>query len=385
MEEELVSIEMLYKKLENTLSDTERERVEKWLKSKGHREYFDQIKQFYRLCDKEKISESELKEAWRILRKRIEKKSSDSHKWIIRGVVVAASLMIGWGIWFLFLRESGLNVVKNDMVRILPGRVQATLELADGQTYHLKDDEVPNKEIAQHIVLDSGCLAYILPAHENPEQLIYNKLIIPRGGEFQIKLEDGTKIWLNADSQLKYPQVFSATVREVWLEGEAYFEVAKDRQRPFIVHSGVQKTTVLGTSFGVTNYPGEHGISTTLVNGKVHVEYSGITDQVYVLQPGERIQCLTGSKSIHQEKVDVYEYVAWKEGRYVFSRRRLEDMLNTLARWYDFEIFFLNQAAKEIVFSGELKRFENFNRVLEMIEKSSEIQFVVNGRAVMVK
>lgn len=383
MKQEEIPVEKLYKKLENTLSDAADKEVEEWLKIPSHRSYFEHLKQFHQLYERQKASGTDVQNAWEAMRKKINKKASRRLRTLVWISTLAASVLVGWGIGYLFLLSPMPEMTKPEMVQILPGKVQAILELANGNTYDLQENFV--QTISKNILLDSGRLNYIQSDTGCHDQLVMNKLSIPRGGEFQLVFEDGTKVWLNAESMLKYPQTFPATSREVWLDGEAYFEVAKDAQRPFIVHSGIQKITVLGTSFGITAYPGEDRFSTTLVDGKVQVEYSGDTKEVYSLQPGERVLYHSPSNTIRLEKVDVREFVAWKDGRYVFSRRRLEDMLNTLSRWYDFDVFFRDPRAKEIVFSGELKRFESFDDILKMIEKSSEVQFSVQGHTVMVK
>lgn len=383
MKQEEIPVEKLYKKLENTLSDAADKEVEEWLKIPSHRCYFEHLKQFHQLYERQEASGTDVQNAWESMRKQINKKASRRLRILVWISTLAASVLVGWGIGYLFLLSPMPEMTKPEMVQILPGKVQAILELANGNTYDLQENFV--QTISKNILLDSGRLNYIQSDTGCHDQLVMNKLSIPRGGEFQLVFEDGTKVWLNAESMLKYPQTFSAASREVWLDGEAYFEVAKDAQRPFIVHSGVQKITVLGTSFGITAYPGEDRFSTTLVDGKVQVEYSGNTKEVYSLQPGERVLYHSPSNTIRLEKVDVREFVAWKDGRYVFSRRRLEDMLNTLSRWYDFDVFFRDPRAKEIVFSGELKRFESFDDILNMIEKSSEVQFSVQGHTVMVK
>lgn len=383
MKQEEIPVEKLYKKLENTLSDAADKEVEEWLKIPSHRSYFEHLKQFHQLNERQKASEADVQNAWEAMLKRINKETSGSRRVFVWISALAASVLVGWGIWSLFPLPLEHEMTKPEVVQILPGKVQAILELANGNTYDLQENFV--QTISKNILLDSGRLNYIQSDTGCHDQLVMNKLSIPRGGEFQLVFEDGTKVWLNAESMLKYPQTFPATSREVWLDGEAYFEVAKDAQRPFIVHSGVQKITVLGTSFGITAYPEEDRFSTTLVDGKVQVEYSGNTKEVYSLQPGERVLYHSPSNTIRLEKVDVREFVAWKDGRYVFSRRRLEDMLNTLSRWYDFDVFFRDPRAKEIVFSGELKRFESFDDILKMIEKSSEVQFSVQGHTVMVK
>ena len=196
-------------------------------------------------------------------------------------------------------------------------------------------------------------------------------------------MEDGTKVWINSASRLRYPVVFSGNIREVYLEGEAYFEVQREGDRPFIVHSGEQKVTVLGTSFGISCYASEANDYTTLVSGKVKVDFER-GKQSFVLEPGMQVAYNKESGMVRERRVDVAEFVAWKEGKYVFKQKRLEDILSTLSRWYDFEVFYQNSEMKEVLFSGELRRFDDFNYLLQLIERTSDVKFIIDKKVVQV-
>ena len=151
------------------------------------------------------------------------------------------------------------------------------------------------------------------------------------------------------------------------------------------MHTGIQNVRVLGTSFGITNYADDQNLTTTLVNGKVQVEFPGFSDEVFLLEPGFQLACDRQNRKIEKRTVDVYEYVAWKDGKYVFTRKRLEDILTTLSRWYDFHVFFQNPEAKEVLFSGELRRFDCFSDILRLIEKTSDVKFTTTGNTVLVR
>ena len=153
--------------------------------------------------------------------------------------------------------------------------------------------------------------------------------------------------------------------------------------RPFIVHSGGQKVTVLGTSFGITCYASEVNDYTTLVSGKVNVEF-GQGNQSFVLEPGMQVAYNKASGAVTERKVDVAEFVAWKEGKYVFKQKRLEDILSTLSRWYDFDVFYQNTDVKDVLFSGELRRFEDFGYLLRLIERTSDVKFIIDKKVVRV-
>lgn len=188
---------------------------------------------------------------------------------------------------------------------------------------------------------------------------------------------------MNSESRLRYPVAFFNDTREVYLEGEAYFEVQRDANRPFIVHAGEQKVTVLGTSFGISCYASEVNDYTTLVSGKVKVDFER-GKQSFVLEPGMQVAYDKKSGIATERKVDVAEFVAWKNGKYVFKQKRLEDILSTLSRWYDFEVFYQNEDVKESLFSGELRRFDDFNYLLRLIERTSDVKFIIDKKVVRV-
>ena len=301
------------------------------------------------------------------------------------GVSVAASVVVVFCLIIYYHSDTGQDVniaVQN----IVPGQYNAILEMADGATYHLGGQQGSLQEkTGRQIKIDTSLVSY-LPVgdkQETPKEVVYNKLSIPRGGEYRIELEDGTKIWMNSESRLRYPVAFFNDTREVYLEGEAYFEVQRDVNRPFIVHAGEQKVTVLGTSFGISCYASEVNDYTTLVSGKVKVDFER-GKQSFVLEPGMQVAYDKKSGIATERKVDVAEFVAWKNGKYVFKQKRLEDILSTLSRWYDFEVFYQNEDVKEILFSGELRRFDDFNYLLRLIERTSDVKFIIDKKVVRV-
>ncbi|MEG1949230.1 MAG: FecR domain-containing protein [Odoribacter sp.] len=387
--EKSVSIELIYKKIANELTKEEEDFFIDWIEEcPEHRVYFERMKCFYEVAKEGKVSGEELEDAWTDFVKRMNKQKRISRlKIISRWVAVAASVvvvgMVGW-----FYEMNWQGNIRNEIKcqEIVPGRQLALLELSDGKIYELGNMiDQKKRVIGGNIVVDSCFLSYgkpdsmVLNTH-----LVYNKLVVPRGGEYQLKLADGTKVWLNSDTRLKYPETFTGDKREVFLDGEAYFEVAKDSRHPFIVHSGVQKVKVLGTCFGITCYADANEQYTTLVEGKVEIEFPGYVSDKYQLEPGKQILFDHLKLEITKRSVNVREFVSWKEGKYVFAKKRLEDMLNTLSRWYNFQVFYQNNDCKEILFSGEIQRFDNFNAILKLIEKTSDVKFIVNDNVVRV-
>ena len=271
---------------------------------------------------------------------------------------------------------------------ITPGEMKAKLILATGENV-LLDTLFLRRTVMQEagvtIQKANGVLTYEHSGKEDVHsvEVVYNTLEVPRGGEYDVVLEDGTRVWLNADSRLKYPVVFPGNERRVILEGEAYFEVAKDTNRPFWVETGVQSLRVLGTAFNVYAYPDEADIYTTLVHGSVAVSVEKQGNE-QILVPGEQAVCHVDRGNFTVKKVDVQQVAAWKKGVFVFENQNLEQIMLKLARWYNVMVFFQNEGAKAIEFKGNLPKYSNFKSILQVIEKSSNVKFDVQGQTVVV-
>ena len=380
MKDKTIPARLIYRKIEGRLSAVEEERFETWLKEgREHREYYERMRSMYQQENIQEVAIGKIQDAWEMFEKRVQGRLRMKRKrYWMWGVSVAASVVVVFCLIIYYHSDTGQDVniaVQN----IVPGQYNAILEMADGATYHLGGHQGSLQEkTGRQIKIDTSLVSY-LPVddkQETPKEIVYNKLSIPRGGEYRIELEDGTKIWMNSESRLRYPVAFFNDTREVYLEGEAYFEVQRDANRPFIVHAGEQKVTVLGTSFGISCYASEVNDYTTLVSGKVKVDF--------VLEPGMQVAYDKKSGIATERKVDVAEFVAWKNGKYVFKQKRLEDILSTLSRWYDFEVFYQNEDVKESLFSGELRRFDDFNYLLRLIERTSDVKFIIDKKVVRV-
>ena len=265
-------------------------------------------------------------------------------------------------------------------VPVQPGRKQAVLTLSSGQQVMLADTIVhvnekgmvisnfPDKELVYKIMNDTM-----------KTETIYNTVTVPRGGEYKLVLADGTIVWLNSDSHIRYPVTFSGNTRQVELEGEAYFEVAKDVEKPFIVRMNEYNVRVTGTQFNVRNYLNE-SLATTLVEGGVQIERKGKVDR---LRPGQ--QAVLENNEIRIRVVNVEEQVAWRHGAFGFTQCRLENIMEELARWYDVDVFYMNQQVKDYHFSAWFKRSSSINEVINILEKTKKISLDLKGRILTVK
>lgn len=388
MKDKTISASLIYRKIEGKLSAVEEERFEAWLKEGWeHREYYERMQIMYQQENVQEVETGEIQEAWVVFEKRVQGQRRIERRqrwvWVMSAVASVAIVICCWFVYYRANTEQKLNVA---VQKIVPGQYNAVLEMADGATYQLGEQQYFLQErTGNQIKVDSTVLSY-LPVNNKSglsQDIVYNKLSVPKGGEYRIELEDGTKVWINSASRLRYPVVFSGNIREVYLEGEAYFEVQREGDRPFIVHSGEQKVTVLGTSFGISCYASEANDYTTLVSGKVKVDFER-GKQSFVLEPGMQVAYNKESGVAMERKVDVAEFVAWKDGKYIFKQKRLEDILSTLSRWYDFEVFYRNEDVKDVLFSGELRRFDDFSYLLRLIERTSDVKFVIDKKVVQV-
>ena len=262
---------------------------------------------------------------------------------------------------------------------VLPGSYKAVLTLASGEQVNLeewgrdslwKDGTLIRKR--------KGELTYEQKAGDmQQEEMLFNTITIPRSGEYKLVLSDGTKVWLNSDSKLEFPNTLVGDERRVKLAGEAYFEVAKNKAKPFRVEVDRVEVVVLGTSFNIHAY--DEAVKTTLVEGAVKLNVAG---KAYSLSPGFEANVDQGGVKI--VKSDVYEQIAWKDGRFVFREKRLEEVMSILSRWYDFEIFYQNAAVKDLHFTGNIPRHATINEVLKFLERTHLVHFSVVGRTVIV-
>ena len=280
-----------------------------------------------------------------------------------------------------FYQEEHLTVAKTT---ISPGSSKAMLVLNNGEVIPLseknKTEIIATKELS--IRNEGSQLRYTASENTKSEQANnYNELIVPKGGEFTLTLSDGTKVWLNSQSKIRYPVIFNDITREVYLEGEAYFEVAKDPRHPFHVNArnGVN-IEVLGTSFNVRSYTDENAIETVLEEGSVRMSQG--KDSV-ILSPGNKATYLP-NEPIRLTTVNTELYTAWRHGQYIFMEESVENILKQLSRWYDIEVFYSNEAAKSVVFSGDVRKYDDINTLLEAMEIAGGIHFKINGKTLIV-
>jgi ferric-dicitrate binding protein FerR (iron transport regulator) len=266
---------------------------------------------------------------------------------------------------------------KND---VLPGGDKAVLTLADGSTIVLDDakDGALTQQGNAKIIKLGGKLSYNL-VNNTSKEVAYNTISTPRGGQYQVELPDGTQVWLNAASSLRFPVAFIGKERRVDIEGEAYFEVARNKKMPFIAKTNGGEVQVLGTHFNVMAYQEENSVKTTLLEGSVKFVSS---DRVSLLRPGQQAK-LTRDGQVMVNEVDVDQAVAWKNGLFVFNNDDVATVMRQLSRWYDVEIVYQTKNLKQF-FVGEVPRSSRLSDVLKVLELTSDIRFEIDGKKVIV-
>lgn len=310
--------------------------------------------------------------------------------WYPYAVAASIVMVLGVAIYLYTSRTPAVITPTPTVVNIPPGTNKATLTLADGKVITL--DSTAEGEIANQagIIIrktQDGQLVYdIVKDQKTQDQgsLAYNTIVTPRGGQYQVNLPDGTKIWLNAASSLKYPAVFNSKQRRVELTGEAYFEVAKDKAHPFIVATDKQEVQVLGTHFNINSYADENATKTTLLEGSVKVsskgDLSSRRDDV-ILKPGQQ-SALRGN-DLNVYPVDTEEAIAWKNGDFQFNEADLSSIMRQLSRWYNVDVSFEKKPTAELFHFTASRNISLAD--MQKIFEINGINFKIEGRTLIVK
>lgn len=297
--------------------------------------------------------------------------------------IAVLALFVGTGL-LLKLKPSSVNSSElKTSTLIVPGCSKAFITLASGEKIELgRIKQTLQEQDGTWLTFDSAGIQY--KGRNENGQMIYNTLTVPLGGEYRLILSDGSRVWMNAGSVLKYPIHFTGQQREVFLEGEGYFEVEKDEAHPFLVHTSRGIVRVVGTSFNVRDYPDENKVVTTLVHGGVVYRSEIRHAKEISLQPGYQVE--DGADSgLTYRPVDVEMYTGWKDGKYIFEDTTLEEIMQVLSRWYDIEVFYKRDQIKNLHFTGDLERYHTINDFLEFLEIGGNIHFTVKGKTVIVE
>ncbi|KAA5542978.1 FecR domain-containing protein [Adhaeribacter rhizoryzae] len=319
-------------------------------------------------------------------------KSFMPRRWMVAAAIMLAVLSSVLFFYQQFSHERAVAekiTLSSNKKDILPGENKATLTLADGSKIALDDTgtgELARQPGASIIKKADGQIIYNVTepavAHQGKAELAYNTIEIPKGSYYQINLPDGSRVWLNAGSSLRFPTRFTGAERAVALTGEAYFEVAKNKKIPFRVVSPKQTVEVLGTHFNVSAYADEPLLKTTLLEGSVRVLLPNET-KGKLLEPGQQALVPAAGNSIAVQPVDVEAAIAWKNGYFMFVEEDLPSIMRKLERWYDIEVAYEGDLGN-MKFGGIVSRSKSLAETLKILELTGNVQFKIAGRRVTV-
>lgn len=367
--------------LRDEVDEEGQRKLKVWLEeSDSHKTLFARIQdEKMQYEDIQKILSYDAGGAWQVVQ---QKAARRRRKRLTRVYRVAVSVVIIFGVAIAFLlREEATTVVPVVKVEeITPGRSMAKLTVASGDVYHL--DSLHQVDLITSLAENNGKEVVFIDRQleEGEREIKYNKVEIPRGGEYQIVLGDGTRVYLNAQTELRFPESFaSSEQRLVYLSGEAYFEVTKNPSKPFVVQCKDYAVKVLGTSFNVNSYEGDETSKTTLATGKVEIDMDG---KQTILNPGQ--QAIIKNGEVNVKEVDVEVYTTWMFDNFRFQSESIQEIMTKLSRWYAIDVFYMNESVRNYHFTGYLPRYAKIADVLELLSLTINIKFDVEGKTVIV-
>ena len=387
--------DLITKKIKGSITAQELEKLEIWLDlSPENRAIYEKaLDQKEQLKKLDQYNSFKKEQVWTNIEKDLFPTPKVISLWSRKTLRYAAAflipLMMASGVAYFFLSQETEVPLATLDGKVKPGVQKATLVLSNGEA-HILDQENAESTLTDadvRINNQNNALTYVTANDESVEfkPAVYNDLITPKGGGYKLQLADGSTVWLNADSKLSFPVAFTDSTRQIYLEGEAYFEVAHNGS-PFIVSSGEMDIRVMGTSFNISAYANDSDKKTTLVEGKVRVD---LRSQGHVarefLTPNKQAIIGVNQSNIIVADVDASLYNSWVDGKFEFNNETLEDVLKKLARWYDFEYEFSNPKAKDFHFSGRLDNQEKISSILHMLEMTTNVEFKVEADKIVVQ
>jgi transmembrane sensor len=338
----------------------------------------------YALNQSNEAIDEDLAQEKSVIWKNIQKNKSQlktTHLYQRKWLAIAATIVVVFTIGLLFYNHQSQDKAVQKLAEanlIKPGKTGATLTLANGKKIFLSDatkGELVNEAGVTISKTADGILIYEINGdYQGANKL--NTITTAKGETYQLRLPDGTTIWLNAASSLTYATtLYKNGIRSVKLNGEAYFEVAKDKNHPFIVETAEQRVEVLGTHFNLSAYADEALTKTTLLEGSVRLNHNT------VLKPNEQATSINGK--IEVETVDVNEAIAWKNGKFIFNSADINAVMRQLSRWYNVEVVYQNERPTT-TFTGKISRYDDISKILDKINYTGEAHLKVEGRRIMV-
>lgn len=378
--------EFIYQAILSTLAHEatakEQQIVDEWLhESEENRKEYERMRRLYEKSTvPRRPKQFDVDRAWKQVSDHTihKKRSWLLSPWVRYAAVVA--IVVASGLFFFtdLFRTDTLGRIDmaafNEPTLLLEGGDE--IDLSE-QSFTIKRNQALIKNDADNL------LSYEAESSAEQGKIVNNHLIIPRGKTYRLVLEDGTKVWLNSETELSYPSRFTGSSREVKLVGEAFFEVTPNKEKPFYVMTNGMNVRVLGTSFNVSSYKDSENTSTTLVEGSVAVKTTVGTERI--ITPSERLAYNKKSHQVSVEKVDTELYTSWINGVYIFKNAPLEEILEKLQRWYDFSVVYQDEILKHTRFSLTADRKTDIDKLLEVINYTSDIKLEKQGKSINVR
>lgn len=373
--------ELIYRNLKGELDPDQQKELDQWLSTNHNKNIYKQIIAKDAILKKAREYDSDgMDEVWQKLDKQLFHKPN-YQKWLSYAAVILLPLAIG-----LLILQQVPEYDKSlaEYERITPGETNAKIFLHDGNVVDLKTDTSSLIRSKDNLLIENDSKEVRINSNQLADADVskLNRIVTPIGGEYQVQLSDGTKVWMNADSYVEFPSKFSNKIRKVKAKGEVYFDVAHDKNRPFIVESGGMELKVLGTEFNLRNYKDEEEITTTLVEGSVEV--SNAFKEKVILKPGREVSIASADNSMNERDADIESVTAWRNGRFIFKKKRVEDIMYELERWYDVKVFFTNGSVKDVTITLDVARYDNIEDILSLMEGTREVNFSISGNIISV-
>lgn len=381
---------LLAKSLTRSLTSQETRELAEWTNATPHNRQLAES-----VCRKENLaryvtraSKYDKTAGWEQVQKRIRQARRKRIRTLVARYAALLLLPVAAGITLYYLQQPEKSPAPAarpaTAASVVPGSSKAVLTLGSGETVCL--DSASVRELAEsgaQIEIQHSSLTYApaAPAATETETPVYNRIEVPRGGEYRLCLSDGSLVHLNAMSSLRYPVRFTGTTREVELCGEAFFEVKKGGA-PFVVKTGGAEIRVLGTTFNICAYPENHNIQTTLVTGSVQMQAPG--SESVVLEPSQQAELDNRSHRMAVRRVDVSLYTSWTHGKIYFKDERLDRMMAVLSRWYDVDVVFKNERLKELRFGCNLNRYDEIGPFLKLLDATGRVRTGIEARTIVI-
>ena len=385
--------DLIAKKNKGTISPEEMEKLESWM-----HESSENLEIYSRATDNKHLVNK--LEVYQLFKKNEVRAALESELFsaktrklypnaLLRYAAVLIPFVILVGVSWYFLNESKSPPLSGLDEVVKPGSQKALLKLSDGKIMELDDSNLlaELQEGDARVINEQNSLIYSSKEESSvTKAVVYNELITPRGGGYKLQLADGTEVTMNAGSSLRYPVAFSDSTRQVFLEGEAYFDVSHNG-KPFIVSCDKMDVRVLGTSFNISSYSDDSEIRTTLVEGKVKVSKAGnqgLSSEGIILAPDDQAILNREYALLEVIKVNTTQYTSWVNGKFEFNNANLNEVMKRLARWYDFEYEFKSDSAKDYHFTARINNDQSISSILEMLEMTTDVKFEIKDQTIVI-